>query len=128
MTGNWKIISFLFLEDIFFLPFFFFFLGLHPWHMEVLRLGVEQELQLPAYTTATATGDPSHVCDLHRSSQQCRIPDPLSRARERTRILMDTSRICFLCIARGTSRRYFQLKNRTTQPSFKSLNQSVHTD
>ena len=34
---------------------FFVFLGLHLWHMEVPRLGVEWELQLPAYTTATAT-------------------------------------------------------------------------
>ena len=32
--------------------FFFCFLGLHPWHMEVLRLGVESELQLPAHITA----------------------------------------------------------------------------
>ena len=32
--------------------FFFFFLGLHPWHVEVPRLGVELELELPAYTTA----------------------------------------------------------------------------
>ena len=30
------------------------FLGLHPWHMEALRLRVELELQLLAYTTATA--------------------------------------------------------------------------
>ena len=30
--------------------------------MEVLRLGIESELQLPA--TATATPDPSRVCDL----------------------------------------------------------------
>ena len=37
---------------------FFFFLGLHPWHMEVPRLGIESELQLSAYTTATATPDP----------------------------------------------------------------------
>ena len=35
--------------------FVFVFLGLHPWHMEVPSLGVESELQLPAYTTATAT-------------------------------------------------------------------------
>ena len=34
--------------------FFFFFLR-HPWHMEVPRLGVESELLLPAYPTATAT-------------------------------------------------------------------------
>ena len=50
--------------------FFFGFLGLHPWHMEVPRLGVGWELQLPAYTTATATWDPSHVCDPHHDSQQ----------------------------------------------------------
>ena len=35
--------------------------------MEVPRLGVESELQLPAYTTATATLDPSHICDLHHT-------------------------------------------------------------
>ena len=37
--------------------FFFFlvFLRLHPWHMEVARLGVKLELQLLAYTTAMAT-------------------------------------------------------------------------
>ena len=47
--------------------FFFFWLFLfvgfpflepHPWHLEVRRLGVESELQLPAYTTATAMPDP----------------------------------------------------------------------
>ena len=37
---------------------FFFFLGLHLWHMEILRLGDEWELQLLAYTTATAALDP----------------------------------------------------------------------
>ena len=31
---------------------------------------VELELQLPAYTTATETPDPSCVCDLHHSSRQ----------------------------------------------------------
>ena len=30
-------------------------------HMEVSRLGVESELQLPAYTRATATRDPSCI-------------------------------------------------------------------
>ena len=33
--------------------FLFPFLGLHLWHMEVPRLGVELELQQPAYATAT---------------------------------------------------------------------------
>ena len=47
--------------------------GPHPWHVEVPRLDVELELQLLVYVTATGTQDPNHVCDLHRSSQQCGI-------------------------------------------------------
>ena len=46
-----------------FIPFSF--LGPHPQHMEVPRLGAEWELQLPAYTTAPAMQDLSHLCDLH---------------------------------------------------------------
>ena len=61
--------------------FFFGFLGPHPWYMEVPRVGVEMELQLLAYTTVTATWDPSHVCDLHHSSWQRQILNPLSEAR-----------------------------------------------
>ena len=57
------------------------FLGLHLWHMEVPRLGVKSELQLPAYTTATATWDLSHICDLHHRSRQCQILNTLSEAR-----------------------------------------------
>ena len=45
-------------------------LGPHLQHMEVPRLGVESELQLLAYDTATSTQDQSHVCDLHHSSGQ----------------------------------------------------------
>ena len=57
--------------------------------MEVPRLGVESELQLLAYSTATAMRDLSLVCDLHHSSRQCWILNPLSEARDRTRNLMD---------------------------------------
>ena len=35
-----------------FFSFFFFFLGPHPWHMAFPRVGVQSELQLPAYATA----------------------------------------------------------------------------
>ena len=35
-----------------FFPFFVCFLGPQLWHMEVPKLGVESELQLPAYATA----------------------------------------------------------------------------
>ena len=68
----------------FFFSFFglFVFLGLHPWHMKVPRLGVESELYLSAYTRATAMWDPSHVYDLHYSSWQHRILNPLSEARD----------------------------------------------
>ena len=40
----------------------------HPRHMEVPRLGVESELWLLAYTTATATPDPS--ADRHSPPKQ----------------------------------------------------------
>jgi len=61
--------------------------------MEVPRLGVESELQLLAYTTATAMPDPSCVCSLHRSLWQHQIFDSLSQASDRTCIFMDTSQI-----------------------------------
>ena len=51
----------------FFFFFFFCFLGLHLRHMEVSKLKVELELQLLAYTTASATRDPSHICNLHHT-------------------------------------------------------------
>ena len=83
---------------------FFVFLGPHPWHMEVPRLGVESELLLLAYTTATATQDPSHICDPHHSSQQRWILNPLSEARNRACNLMVPSWICFCCARTGTPR------------------------
>ena len=78
----------------FFLPFFVcLFSGPHPQHMEVPRLGVESELQLLACTTATATRDLSHICDLCRSLWKHQNLNPLSKARDRTCIRMDTSQV-----------------------------------
>ena len=51
---------------------FFVVLELHPQHVEVPRLGVESELQLPAYTTVTP--NLSHVFGLYCSSMA--TPDP----------------------------------------------------
>ena len=68
----------------------FCFLGLHLQHLHVPRLGVESELKLPAYTTATAPWDPGCVCSLCHSSRQCQILKPLSEARDGTHILVDT--------------------------------------
>ena len=56
--------------------FIFFLFMTTPAACEVLRIGVESELQL--------TG-------LHHSSWQCWILDPLCEARDSTHILMDTS-------------------------------------
>ena len=61
--------------------------------MEVPRLGVESELQLLVYATATATQDLSRVCDLHHSSRQLGILNPLGEARDQTHILVDASQV-----------------------------------
>jgi len=61
--------------------------------MDIPRLGVKLELQLPASTTATAPSDLSLACDLHHSSWQHWIPNPLSKARDLTLVLMDTSQV-----------------------------------
>ena len=56
--------------------------------MEVIRLGIELELQLQAYTTVTATSDPSRICNLHHNSQQHWILNPLREAKDQTYNLM----------------------------------------
>ena len=70
--------------------------------MELPSLGVESELHLPAYTTGTAMLDLSHVRNLHHSSWQCWILNPLSEAWDQTHILMDISRVCYHCATTGT--------------------------
>ena len=69
----------------------FVFIGLHPWHLEVSRLGIESDLYPLAYATATATWDLSHICDLHRSSWQRKILNPMGKAKDWTLVLKDTS-------------------------------------
>ena len=71
--------------------------------MEVPRLGVESELQLPAYTTATATQDPSCIFDLPHSSRQRQVLNPVSKVRDQTCSLMDTSQVCYLLNHSGNS-------------------------
>ena len=78
------------LDSFFFFFFSPFLFRPHLQHMEIPRPGVKWELQLPAYITATAIGNPNRVCDLHHSSGQCQILNPLSETRDRTCILMDT--------------------------------------
>ena len=71
--------------------FSFSFFQLHLQHMKVPGPGVASQLQLPVYATATATPDLSLICDVLCSLQQHRILNPLSKARDRTCNLMDTT-------------------------------------
>ena len=87
---------------IFNLLLFYCFLRPHLWHMDIPRLGVESELHLPAYTTATATQDASCLCKLHHSSWQHQMLDPLCKVRDQTCIFMDSSWIHFCCTTVGT--------------------------
>ena len=57
-------------KSFFFSPFLFF-LWLHLGHIEVPRLGVKSELQRQVYATAMATLDPSQICNVCHSLQQC---------------------------------------------------------
>ena len=61
--------------------------------MEVPRLWVKSELQLAAYAIAIATPDPSCICDLHHSSRQYQILNPLSKARDQVCVLKDTCQV-----------------------------------
>ena len=73
------------------LPFFFFF-GLFRAKPAAYRGSQARgpiRAVASAYATATATQDLSHVYDLHHSSQQRRILNPLSKARDGTCVLID---------------------------------------
>ena len=62
------------------------------------QIRATSELQLLTCITATATQDPSHICDLNCSLQQHLIINLLSEARDGTRILMDTSPVRYHCM------------------------------
>ena len=90
MVQFWGLCVFL----LFFVCFFAFFFRAAPMaYGNSQANGWEFELQLPAYTTATATQDPSHVFNLPHSSWQCQILNLLSKGRDGTCVLMDTSRL-----------------------------------
>ena len=61
--------------------------------MEVPRLGVESEQQLPVYTTAIATRVLSCIFDLHHSSWPHRILNPMSETWDGTCILRGISQV-----------------------------------
>ena len=81
-----------------FLSFFFFFsflvlLGLHLRHMEIPRLGVESELQLPACIYHSHSNARSVTYTTAHGQRW--ILNPLSEARDGTCILTDASQIRF---------------------------------
>ena len=61
-------------------------------------------VQLPAYATATATPDPSRVCDLHHNSRQRRILHPLSEVRDGTHNFLAPNQIRIRCATMETPR------------------------
>ena len=95
LETKWNVLSF-------FLKKFYLFIFSFEGHMEVPRLGVKSELQLPTYITATATPDPSHVRDLHHRSRRPQTLNPLSEARDWARVWMDTSCVCYHWPTKGT--------------------------
>ena len=76
--------------------FLFFFFGIS-WAAPVAYGGSQARGRIRAVAAslarATATRDPSRVCNLHHSPRQRRIVNPLSKGRDRTRNLMVPSRI-----------------------------------
>ena len=62
-------------------------------HIEVPGLRIKSELHPPAYTTATATLDLSHICDLATAHGNTGFLTHRVRPGNRIRNLMDTSRI-----------------------------------
>ena len=84
--------------------------------MEVPRPGSNQSCSCQCIATATATWDPNLVQDLHHSSQQCQIHNPLREARDQTCILTDTSQISFHSATTGTPWCYVSGSGSLCQP------------
>ena len=104
-VGPSALVQFSFLFFFFFLSFVFCLSRATPAAYGGSQARGQLELQLLAYTTATGTADPSHVCDLHHISWQHWIRNPLSEARDRTCNLMVFSvvvvvvAVCLLVLA-----------------------------
>ena len=79
----------------------FCFWGPFSWHMEVPRPEANQSCSF--WPTTQIQPDPSRVFNLHHSSWQRQILNPLSKVRDWTHILMDTSRAHYSWAIEGTS-------------------------
>ena len=65
---------------------------------------------IPAGLTATATPDPSRICNPYYSSGQCQILNSLSKDRDQTHNLMVSSWIRFSCVIMGTPEKNVLMK------------------
>ena len=63
-------------------------------YAKILPVASPGKLYSPDYARATALLDPTRVFDLHHTSWQCWILNPLSEARDQTHILMMLSWVC----------------------------------
>ena len=70
--------------------------------MHIGTTTVENSMEIPQKTKNRINIWSSHVCDLHHISRQRHILNPLSKARDWTLILMDTSRIHYHWATTGT--------------------------
>ena len=80
--------------------------GMQVQHMEVPRLGVESDCSCQPTPQPQATHNSRYICNLHHSSQQCRMLNPLRGARDGIRILMDASWVRFCWATTGTPELY----------------------
>ena len=101
--------SFFFFLKLFYILFFFFF-----------------RAAPTAYGSSQASGRiGATAAGLHHSSRQHQIPNPLSVARDGTRNLMVSSRICFRCATMGTP--VIQFSNNKTTHNLALTNISNYT-
>ena len=88
-----------------------FFLGLHLGMWKFLGQGSNWSCSCQPMPQAMATQDLSLICNLHHSSHQYQIPNPLSKAGDWTQILMDISWICFHWATTGTPNNWLFWRN-----------------
>ena len=86
-----------------FVLFCFFFLRPHLWHIEVPWARSWIRAVAEACTTVIEMQDLSLICDLHSSLWQCWMLNSLSKARDWTHILMETSQVLNLLSYNGNS-------------------------
>ena len=93
----------LFSFSIFSITFFFLFrAALVAYISSQTRGGIKAIAASLSTATSIATADLSCFCNLHHSSWQCWIVNPLSEVRDQICILRDTSLVPFHCATMGT--------------------------